>query len=118
MMGKLKRVGNFFQGKYVAEDDTFKIANFVVEQEKLRRAYTKAGIEFTEESIEQQAANIVKNTVPNYAFVGSAVRTARLLPIGNFMSFPALKKLRKCVGIDKTVFANCDIPFGNNKRFL
>ena len=89
MMGKLKRVGNFFQGKYVAEDDTFKIANFVVEQEKLRRAYTKAGIEFTEESIEQQAANIVKNTVPNYAFVGSAVRTARLLPIGNFMSFPS-----------------------------
>ena len=31
---------------------------------------------------------------------------------------PALKKLRKCVGIDKTVLATCDIPFGNNKRFL
>ena len=31
----------------------------------------------------------LKNTVPNYAFVGSAVRTARLLPIGNFMSFPS-----------------------------
>ena len=39
--------------------------------------------------MEEQAANIVKNTVPNYAFVGSAVRTARLLPIGNFMSFPS-----------------------------
>jgi hypothetical protein len=89
MMGKLKRLGNFFQGKYVAEDDTFKIANFVVEQEKLRRAYTKAGIDFTAEQLEEQAANIVKNTVPNYAFVGSAVRTARLLPIGNFMSFPS-----------------------------
>jgi len=89
MMGKLKRLGNFFQGKYVAEDDTFKIANFVVEQEKLRRAYTKAGIDFTAKQLEEQAANIVKNTVPNYAFVGSAVRTARLLPIGNFMSFPS-----------------------------
>ena len=31
---------------------------------------------------------------------------------------PALKKLRKCVGIDKTVFANCDTPFGNNNKFL
>ena len=40
-------------------------------------------------SLKQQAADIVKNTVPNYAFVGSAVKTARILPIGNFMSFPA-----------------------------
>ena len=108
MMGKLKRLGNFFQGKYVAEDDTFKIANFVVEQEKLRRAYSKLNLQkgdtftniYTGQKeiydpdtfkvfLEEQAANIVKNTVPNYAFVGSAVRTARLLPIGNFMSFPS-----------------------------
>ncbi len=27
--------------------------------------------------------------MPNYAFVGEAVKTARLLPIGNFMSFPS-----------------------------
>ena len=27
--------------------------------------------------------------MPNYAYVGSAVKTARILPIGNFMSFPA-----------------------------
>ncbi len=39
--------------------------------------------------IKQEAANIVKNTVPNYAYVGSAVKTARILPIGNFMSFPS-----------------------------
>ena len=31
---------------------------------------------------------------------------------------PALKKLRKCVGIDNTVFASCDIAFGNNNKFL
>ena len=31
---------------------------------------------------------------------------------------PALIKLRICVGIDKTVLANCEIAFGNNKRFL
>ena len=27
--------------------------------------------------------------MPNYAYVGSAVKTARILPIGNYMSFPA-----------------------------
>jgi len=27
--------------------------------------------------------------VPNYSYVGSAVKTSRLLPIGNFMSFPS-----------------------------
>ena len=36
----------------------------------------------------QEAANIVKNTVPNYAYV-SPVKKARILPIGNFVSFPA-----------------------------
>ena len=39
--------------------------------------------------VKREAADIVKNTVPNYGFVGPAVKTARLLPIGNFMSFPS-----------------------------
>ena len=39
--------------------------------------------------LQSEAAQIVKNTVPNYAYVGDVVKTARLLPIGNFMSFPA-----------------------------
>ena len=40
-------------------------------------------------NLKKEAADIVKNTVPNYAFVGDVVRTARLLPVGNFMSFPS-----------------------------
>ena len=31
---------------------------------------------------------------------------------------PALNTLRKCVGMDKTVFAICDKPFGNKIIFL
>ena len=31
---------------------------------------------------------------------------------------PALIKLRKCVGIDKTVLANWAVAFGNNTKFL
>ena len=91
-MTKLKKLGQFFQGKYVAEDDTWKITNYVVELDRLKQAAIKQGVELTPEAIQglkREAANIVKNTVPNYAYVGSAVKTARILPIGNFMSFPA-----------------------------
>jgi len=91
-MTKLKKLGGFFQGKYVAEDDTWKITNYVVELDRLKQSAVKQGIELTDDvvrGLKQEAANIVKNTVPNYAYVGSAVKTARILPIGNFMSFPA-----------------------------
>jgi len=92
MLTRFKKIGNFFPGKYVAEDDTWKITNYVVELDRLKNSATKQGIELTEDVIKglkKEAANIVKNTVPNYAYVGSAVKTARILPIGNFMSFPA-----------------------------
>ena len=91
-MSKLKKLGQFFQGKYVAEDDTWIFTNYVVELDRLKHAAVKQGVELTPEAIQglkREAANIVKNTVPNYAYVGSAVKTARILPIGNFMSFPA-----------------------------
>ena len=91
-MSKLKKLGDFFQGKYVAEDDTWKITNYVVELDRLKKGAVKKGIDLTEETIQtlkQDAASIVKNTVPNYAYVGSVVKTARILPIGNFMSFPS-----------------------------
>jgi len=89
---KLKKLGQFFQGKYVAEDDTWKITNYVVELDRLKKAAVAQGTELTDDiikNLKQEAARIVKNTVPNYAYVGSAVKTARILPIGNFMSFPA-----------------------------
>jgi len=89
MLSKLKKVGQFFQGKYVAEDDTWKITNYFVEMARRKKAYAKAGIKMSDDALKQEAANIVKNTVPNYAYVGDVVKTARLLPIGNFMSFPS-----------------------------
>jgi len=54
----------------------------------------------TELELKQKAADIVKNTVPNYAYVGSAVKTSRVLPIGNFMSFPS-EMIRTTAGIGK-----------------
>jgi hypothetical protein len=43
----------------------------------------------TEELIEEEAASIVRNNIPNYAYVGNAVKGLRKLPVGNFVSFPA-----------------------------
>ena len=40
---KLKKLGQFFQGKYVAEDDTWKITNYVVELDRLKQAAVKQG---------------------------------------------------------------------------
>tara|TARA_R100001198_G_scaffold907_1_gene634 strand:+ start:1060 stop:5193 length:4134 start_codon:yes stop_codon:yes gene_type:complete len=119
-MRRMNKIKEGFQGKYVAEDDTFKITNYVVELQRLKNQVAKGrpinrnaiqlpenelilkfntarknGFKGTyddyldEFSLKTEAANIVKNTVPNYAYVGSFVRTARLLPVGNFMSFPS-----------------------------
>jgi hypothetical protein len=74
---------------YTAEDDLFKIANYAVEMQRLRNAYTNAGREFTERQLKEEAADIVRNTVPNYAYVSDTVRALRRLPLGTFMSFPS-----------------------------
>ena len=89
MLSKLKKVPDFLQGKYVAEDDTWKITNYLVELARRDKAYKKAGVNKTAQELKKEAANIVKNTVPNYAYVGDIVKTARLFPVGNFMSFPS-----------------------------
>jgi hypothetical protein len=116
MMGKLKKLGSFLQGKYVAEDDTWKLTNFAVELDAIKKAAVETArrqgktIDVSDialgkpstnplaRELKAEAADIVKNTVPNYAFVGNAVKASRILPIGNFMSFPS-EVMRTTVGI-------------------
>ena len=80
---------------YVAEDDFFKVYNFLSEFDTYKNAYSKAlknGLIKTMPSdlqIMKEAANIVRNTVPNYSYVGNFVKAMRRTPLGNFMSFPA-----------------------------
>jgi hypothetical protein len=99
LLNKLKKVPAYLQGKYVAEDDFWKITNYFVELNRRQDALIKDGIrrgvkidptnaEFLTK-LKKDAADIVKNTVPNYNYVGDFVRTARALPVGNFMSFPS-----------------------------
>ena len=89
MLAKLKKIPEYLQGKYVAEDDFWKITNYFVELNRRDAAYKAKNINKPLQELKQEAADIVKNTVPNYNFVGDVVRTARVLPVGNFMSFPS-----------------------------
>ena len=89
MMSKLGKIGQKFQDFYVAEDDFWKITNYAVEMDRLGKAYTKAGIKKSAKELKEEAADIVRNTVPNYAYVSDTVRALRVLPVGNFMSFPS-----------------------------
>ena len=79
---------------YVAEDDFFKVFNFLSEFDSYKNAYSK-GLKNnlitkmpSDLQIMKEVANIVKNTVPNYNFVGTFGQNARRLPLGNFISFP------------------------------
>ena len=88
--GKLgKRMNKVFRGAqdlYVAEDDFYKIYNYLAEFDNLKNAYrgTKPDVELA-----KQAASIVRNTVPNYAYVSDFIKGLRRSPLGNFVSFPA-----------------------------
>ena len=69
---------------YTAEDDLFKMANFAVERYRLKRLLPKA----TDEFLDNEAADIVRNTVPNYAYVSDTVRALRTFTARNVYVFP------------------------------
>ena len=86
---KARKFGQGMQDLYIAEDDFWKVTMY--ETEKLRRAdaYRKAGMKVAPQALKEEAADIVRNTIPNYAYVGDFVRTMRVTPFGNFMSWPS-----------------------------
>jgi hypothetical protein len=88
MLQKLNRITEPAQALYTTEDDIYKIYNFHVEKERLGQAYLKAGIKKTEQELKEEAADIVRNTVPNYAYVSDIVKSLRATPFSNFASFP------------------------------
>jgi len=99
----LSRVKRFAQDAYTAEDDFWKIFSYFKEQDRLFAAYKKAGIaqgdefiditgktvKFNDETVKAEAANIIRNNIPNYAYVSDFVKGLRQYPVGNFVSFPA-----------------------------
>ena len=103
MLKKMARLTEPAQQLYTLEDDVFKIFNFKVESARLAKAYEKAGIKRTPQEIKEEAADIVRNTVPNYAYVSDIVKGLRATPFGNFASFPSAI-MNSGVGIGKRIF--------------
>jgi hypothetical protein len=98
-LSKLKSVS---QDLYTAEDDFWKIYSWAIEKSRLEKAYEKIGVtrgqffkrngvdvRLDENFLKQEAADIVRNNIPNYDYVSDFVKGLRKLPIGNFVSFPA-----------------------------
>jgi len=91
------------QDLYTAEDDFWKIASWATESKRLEDAFSAKGLtrgmDFIDNTgkkvilstdyFEKQAADIVKNNIPNYSYVSDFVKGLRKLPLGNFVSFPA-----------------------------
>ena len=103
MVRRLARLTEPAQQLYTLEDDVFKIYNFKVEKARLGNAYLKAGIKKTERELKEEAADIVRNTVPNYAYVSDVVKGLRSTPFGNFASFPSAI-MNSAVGIKQRIF--------------
>ena len=70
---------------YVATDDFYKINYYNQELATLRKHMPEAPIEV----LEERAADIVRNTMPNYDRVPKGIKALKELPVGSFFSFPA-----------------------------
>ncbi len=81
-------LGKKAENMYQAGDDIWKIYNFNFELNKLRNAYRADGIQISDDILKQQAAKIVRNTVPNYNMAPQFIKTMRRAPVGNFIAFP------------------------------
>ena len=105
--------GRRMEDLYRGGDDVWKIYNYVFELQKLKNARLKSfnagkqdnflkhiGVErdadgkikngmTLDEAMKTHAANVVRNTVPNYELVPELIKGIRGLPLGNFIAFPA-----------------------------
>ena len=88
-MRQLSKAKKWTEDMYTAEDDFWKISSFAMERGRMKKAYQKYGMDFTDDLLDAEAASIVRNNIPNYDMVSSFVKSLRQLPFGNFVSFPA-----------------------------
>ena len=99
----LKKIKRGAEDYYTAEDDFWKIFTYLGEKSRLAKSYEGAGLRlgqefvdangakqiFNDQYLKKAAADLVKNNVPNYAFVSDFIKGLRQLPVGNFVAFPA-----------------------------
>ena len=100
---KLSGAKKFAQDAYTAEDDFWKIFTYLGEKGKMKTAFHNAGLRdgmefvdpkgvkqiFNDQYLKEASAELVRNNIPNYAYVSEFIKGLRKLPVGNFVAFPA-----------------------------
>tara|TARA_Y100000004_G_scaffold67291_2_gene75396 strand:- start:473 stop:4882 length:4410 start_codon:yes stop_codon:yes gene_type:complete len=84
-LNKFSRLNKKITDVYVAEDDLWRIAGYNKELQVLRQAYPDRSLQ----SLKEEAATIIRNTMPTYDLIAPGIQQLRRLPIGNFFSFTA-----------------------------
>jgi hypothetical protein len=90
----MKKIYTAASDLYVSEDDIWKVFTFLGEFDSYTNAYKAAlakGLIKTmpsELSIMKEAANLVRNYMPNYNYVGTFGQGIRRSPFGNFIAWP------------------------------
>jgi hypothetical protein len=84
-LGKLKKVFDVNPNASIAVSDP---RNFTEFGSVIKRGEGLTDAQF-EQALRREAAEIVKDTVPNYARVPEFIKRLRQLPFGNFIAFPA-----------------------------
>jgi hypothetical protein len=109
LLKPLSKIKNWTQDAYTAEDDFWKITTFLGERARYANAYKRAGKTISDDALDEMAANVVRNNVPNYDYVSSVVKGLRRWPVGNFVSFPA-EILRTSTNILQTALREISDP--------
>ncbi len=85
------RINKGLTNVYVAEDDLFRILTYNKELKVLQRAngMVSGAAKKSTQQLKQEAADIVRNTMPTYDLIAPTLLGLRKAPIGNFFSFTA-----------------------------
>ena len=81
----------------------WKIFSFLGEKGRMQKAFHNAGLRdgmefidpkgvkriFNDQYLKEASAELVRNNIPNYAYVSEFIKGLRKLPVGNFVAFPA-----------------------------
>ena len=83
-----KKAGRKATSVYVAEDDLWRIVAYNKELNTLKKAYPDL-VRRNLQDLKQEAADVVRATMPTYDLIPKGLQELRKLPIGNFFSFTA-----------------------------